>query len=231
MLVNLKTIGLAAACALAISPAATRAQTAPKPAGAAPTLVATTFSTPLKIVGLDGHFTVMPRGSSTVWSCAEGVPTEIDAGNPPAVVYTLSADGNVMVAATNGATLKLDLVKGQFATAPAGTPIDGAPMHDFTTLGTGTTLVGTSPTAVTTGFALLYSAAVGLTASVQTKSRLLGVFTANGPKWQIGIFPQDEEQSVADATGATPPPKAKGDVIVTGGACKGSPVQSTALAK
>ena len=64
-----------------------------------------------------------------------------------------------------------------------------------------------------------------------TGTQMLGVFTVNGTKWQIGLFPQDEAQSAADAAGATPPPKARGDIVITGGACKGSPVLRHRLAK
>jgi hypothetical protein len=230
--VNLKTIGLAPAFALALSPLATRAQTTAAPANPAQKLVQTTFSTPLKIVGSDGHFTVTPRDSTTSWSCAEGVPSEIDAGSPPTVVYTLSPDGNVINVNTNGGALKLDIAKAQFATAASADAVDSAPMRDFATLGGGkATLVGTSPTAATTGFELLYSAASGLAASVKTGTRTLGVFTVTSGKWQIGIFPLDEAQSATEATGATPPPRAKGDVVITGGACKGTPVPGASTAK
>ncbi len=229
---NLKTIGLAPALALALSPLAAHAQAAPPPAPPGQPLMQTTFSTPLKIVGFAGYFTVTPRGSSTTWTCPEGVPTSIAAGSPPTIVYTLSPDGNVFIANANGGALKIDMAKTQYATATSGDALDAAPLRAFTTLsGTQPTLFGTSPTAATTGFSLLYSAAAGLAASVMTGTQMLGVFTVNGTKWQVGLFPQDEAQSAADATGATPPPRAKGDVVITGGACKGSPVSGTAFAK
>jgi hypothetical protein len=230
--VNLKTIGLAPAIALALLPLATRAQTTTAPANPAQPRLQTTFTSPLKIVGSDGHFTVTPRNSSTAWSCTEGQPTEIVAGSPPAVVYTLSPDGNVIIAEANGGSLKVDIAKAQFATAPSGDVIESAPMRDFATLGGKTgTLFGTSPTAATTGFELLYSAASGLTASVKTGKTILGAFSVAGTKWQIGFFPLDEAESAAEAAGASPPPRAKGDVIITGGACKGSPVPGASIAK
>ena len=227
---NLKAFGLFSTLALLLSPIATPAQTATAPAKAAPRMQ-TTFSTPLKIVGADGHFTVTPRGSNTTWSCSEGTPTEIDAGNPPQVVYSLSADGTVLVANANGGALKLDVTKSQYATAATADALDAAPMHDFATLGAKPTLIGTSPNSVNTGFSLLYSATSGLSASVMTGTQTLGVFTIAGNKWQIGIFPLDDAQSAADAAGATPMPKARGDVIVIGGGCKGSPVPDTSIAK
>jgi hypothetical protein len=230
--VNLKAIGLVPALALALSPLAARAQATPAPGAPAQPLMQTTFSTPLKIVGFSGYFTVTPRGSSTTWTCPEGGPTSIAAGTPPTIVFTLSPDGNVFVANANGGALKIDMAKAQLATAATGDALDAAPLRAYTTIGsTQPTLFGTSPTAATTGFSLLYSPAAGLAASVMTGTQMLGVFTVNGAKWQVGLFPQDEAQSAADATGATPPPKARGDVVVTGGACKGSPVTGTAYAK
>jgi hypothetical protein len=232
MRVNLKTIRFAPAFALALVPLATRAQTTPVPATPAQPRVQTTFSTPLKIVGSGGYFTVTPRGSSTTWTCPEGVPTEIAAGSPPTIVYALSPDGDVFIANANGGALKIDMVKAQFATAASGDALDSAPMRAFSTLSsTAPTLFGTSANATTTGFSLLYSAAAGLAASVMTGTQLLGVFTVTGTKWQVGMFPLDAVQSTADASGATPPPRAKGDIVITGGACKGSPVAGTAFAK
>ena len=228
---NLKTIGLAPAFALALLPLATRAQTTPAPATPAQPRVQTTFSTPLKIVGSGGYFTVTPRGSSTTWTCPEGVPTEIAAGSPPTIVYALSPDGNVFIANANGGALKIDMVKAQFATAASGDALDSAPMRAFSTLSsTAPTLFGTSANATTTGFSLLYSAAAGLAASVMTGTQLLGVFTVTGTKWQVGMFPLDAVQSTADASASTPPPRAKGDIVITGAACKGSPVSSAAFA-
>jgi hypothetical protein len=226
--VNLKTVGLAAVLPLALLPLASRAQTTTAPGNAAPQRLRTTFTSPLKIVGSSGSFTVTPRNSSTAWSCAEGQSTEIDAGSPPKVVYTLSADGNVLVANANGGALKVDIAKGQYATAASADAVDSAPMKDFATLGSGApTLFGTAPKALSTGFEMVYSAASGLTATVKQGMRTFGVFTVTAAKWQIGIFPLDEAQSDADAT---PPPAPKGDVVITGGACKGSPVPSASTA-
>jgi hypothetical protein len=230
--VSIKMIGIVPALALALSPLAARAQAAPAPASPAQPLMQTTFSTPLKIVGFGGYFTVTPRGSTTTWTCPEGGPTSIAAGTPPTIIFTLSPDGNVFIANANGGALKIDMAKAQYATAASADALDSTPLRAFTTLSsTQPTLFGTSPTSATTGFSLLYSTAAGLAASVMTGAQMLGVFTVNGAKWQVGLFPQDEAQSAADATGATPPPKARGDVVVTGGACKGSPVAGTAYAK
>ncbi len=230
--VNLKTIGLGPAIALALSPLAAQAQTTAAPATPAQPRVSTTFSTPLKIVGFGGYFTVTPRASSTSWTCPEGVPTEIAAGSPPTIIYTLSPDGSVFIANANGGALKIDMTKAQFATATSGDALESAPLRAFSTLSsTQPTLFGTSPTATATGFSLLYSTTAGLAASVMTGTQMLGVFTVNGTKWQIGMFPLDAAQSAAQAGDATPPPRAKGDIVITGGACKGSPVSSTALAK
>ena len=165
-----------------------------------------------------------------MWSCPEGQPTQINVGTPVAVVYTLSPDGNVITALANGGSLKVDVAKAQYATAKYGDPIDNAPMQDFAKVGSAATLFGTSPTALSTGFELLYSAAAGLTVSVMTGQRTLGAFTASGTKWQLGFFPLDDAQTAASATGATPPPP-RGDVIITGAACKGSPVQSASITK
>ena len=78
-----------------------------------------------------------PRNSSNAWSCAEGQPTEIDAGSPPKVVYTLSADGNTFIANANGGALKVNIAKAQFATAPSADAVASAPIEDFATLGGG----------------------------------------------------------------------------------------------
>jgi len=131
----------------------------------------------------------------------------------------------------NGGALKVDIAKALFATAPSFEATDTAPMRKFASLGEGTsTLYGTTPTSGATGFELIYSAAAGLTASVKTGNQILGVFTANANKWQLGFFPLDETQATADPA-ATPPPAARGDVVITGGACKSSPVPGASSAK
>jgi hypothetical protein len=230
--VNLKTISLASAIALVLVPLAARAQSTGAPANSAPPRLQTTFTSPLKIVGSDGHFTVTPRGSSTEWSCAEDQPTEIVAGSPPAIIYRISPDGNVLSATANGGSIKVDVPKAQFAITPSLEATESAPMKALSTLGEGKpTLFGTSPTSGATGFELLYSAAAGLLVSVKTGNQTLGVFTVNAAKWQIGFFPLDEVQSAAEAAGATAPPTARGDLIITGGACKGSPVPGASSAK
>jgi len=227
---NLKTSGLAPAFVFALLPLAAGAQTAPASPNSAQPRLQTTFTSPLKMVGSDGFFTVTPRNSTTVWSCAEGQSTQIRVGNPTLVAYTLSPDGSVITALANGGSFKVDVAKSQFATAAYGDPIDSAPMKDFATIGSAAVLFGTSPTAVSTGFELLYSAAYGLHVAVKTGERTLGVFTVAASKWQLGFFPLDDTQAAADATGATPPP-VRGDVTIIGGACKGSPVPDTSVAK